>query len=482
MQDKVQKLGLIVGIALLMFGTVPPAFGASVQLTVRGTSNPYLAGMPDGSTCCITDSAPGQSPVEVPGGVAGGQVLTFTGVSGSVANGPACAPNDRECSTNGPDGGSFFVSQQSHQAGTDSSNGIARMNAPLNALVGVFLDGNQPNSSGAPGGLDFSGAGLGTGFTTLSPGLKQPFFIGDGLTGSGSGDQQTFVVPGGATRLFLGTVDGTGWANNQGAFDVTVNGVNGTGGSAGPLASAVLPASRAVQVGATATAFATILNAGDATATNCGIAPATGVPLSSFLFQTTNASTNSLTGSPNQRVSIGPHGGQSFLIALTPSGSFGPGDVAFSFSCDGTSAGVVTGLNTLHFFASDGPTADVIMVAATSPNDGIVRISGGSGVLAVAMSNVGASDTVTISADTGGRGQPISLQLCQTDPGNGMCTSAIGPTVSIGLGGGANATVAVFINAAGAVPLDPAANRIFVRAAASGGAQVGATSVADVTQ
>jgi hypothetical protein len=478
MQERVKKLGLIVGMALIMFGGASPSFGASVNLSVPGHSNPYLAGMPNGAGCCITDTAPAQSPVEVPGGVSGGQVLTFTGVSGTVANGPACAPNDRECSTNGPDGGAFFVSQQSHQPGTDSSNDIARMNAPLNALVGVFLDNSQPDSSGTPGELDFNQ--IGTSFGSLSPGLKQPFFIGDGLTGTGSGNQQTFVVPNGATRLFLGTVDGTGWANNPGGFSVTVNGISG-GASAGPLAAAVLPASRAVQVGATATVFATIINAGNATATDCGIAPA--IQLSGgFLFQTTNPSNNSLTGSPNQRVSIGPGSAQSFLIALTPNSPFGPSAVPFTFSCaNAAAAPVIGGLNTLQFLASGGPTADVIMVAATSPNDGIFRINGGNGAFAVAMSNVGASDTVTISADTGSRAQPISLQLCQTDPGTGACISATGPSVSFMLNGGANATVAVFVNAGGGIGLDPAGNRIFVRATA-GGQPVGATSVADVTQ
>jgi hypothetical protein len=481
MQERVQILGLIVGVALMMFGVASPSFGASVDLFVPGTSNPYLAGMPNGAGCCITDSAPGQSPKEVPGGVSGGQVLTFSGVSGTVANGPACAPNDRECSTNGPDGGAFFVSQQSHQPGTDSSNGIARMNAPLNALVGVFLDNNQPDSSGPPGELDF--AQIGTSFGSLSPGLKQPFFIGDGFTGTGSGDQQTFVVPNGATRLFLGTVDGTGWANNQGGFSLTVNGVTGSTPPppAGPLAAAVLPASRAVQVGGTATVFATIINAGSGTATDCGIAPAIQLP-GGFMFQTTNPANNSLTNSPNQRVSIGPGGNQSFLIALTPNNVFGPSDVPFTFSCaNAGQAAVIGGLNTLQFLASGGPTADVVMVAATSPNDGIFRINGGNGAFAVAMSNVGATDTVTITADTGSRAQPLSILLCQTDPGSGACISAMAPSVSFVLNSGANATVGVFVNASAGIGLDPAGNRIFVRATA-GGQPVGATSVADVTQ
>ena len=38
-------------------------------------------------------------------------------------------------------------------------------------------------------------------------GIGQVFFIGDGLTGTGSGAIQTFAVPDAATRLFLGVAD-----------------------------------------------------------------------------------------------------------------------------------------------------------------------------------------------------------------------------------------------------------------------------------
>ena len=54
----------------------------------------------------------------------------------------------------------------------------------------------------------------------LSPDLKQVFFMGDGLT-SGSAVQE-IVAPVGATRLYLGTMDGFEWSNNTGAFEVTI--------------------------------------------------------------------------------------------------------------------------------------------------------------------------------------------------------------------------------------------------------------------
>lgn len=83
-----------------------------------------------------------------------------------------------------------------------------------------------------PARLDFRT--LGTGFTELSPLLGQSFFIGDGLTGLGTGAQQQFHAPAGATRLFVGIVDGGffGWfgppsdsapgayVDNSGSFSV----------------------------------------------------------------------------------------------------------------------------------------------------------------------------------------------------------------------------------------------------------------------
>jgi hypothetical protein len=75
------------------------------------------------------------------------------------------------------------------------------------ALVGVFLDDAIPLAD-PPAALDFGDAAIGTDFAGLSPELGQVFFIGDGLTGTGSGTRQRFVAPPDATRLFLGTIDG----------------------------------------------------------------------------------------------------------------------------------------------------------------------------------------------------------------------------------------------------------------------------------
>jgi hypothetical protein len=204
------------GLAVLLVSTLAaaaPAFAGSATRSVPGTSDPFLAGMPAGSTCCSGDSAPAESPVYA-GAVTPGATLTFTSVTGSVSYAGG-VPTDP------PDGNpGFLIDTAAYEGGAVEINNIAGYNnAPVDALIGVFLGPGLPTSNPAPAELDFTD----TSFTTLSPALQQIFFIGDGLTGTGTGSVQTFVVPTGATRLFLGTVDGFGWYNNTGAISVTVN-------------------------------------------------------------------------------------------------------------------------------------------------------------------------------------------------------------------------------------------------------------------
>jgi hypothetical protein len=85
--------------------------------------------------------------------------------------------------------------------------------------MGLFLDDKQPNTSGAPGKLDFSSSASRE-FSTLEPKLKQIFFIGDGKNKDGA--RQQFVVPKGATRLYLATWDFYEWNNNSGQRNIQV--------------------------------------------------------------------------------------------------------------------------------------------------------------------------------------------------------------------------------------------------------------------
>lgn len=84
--------------------------------------------------------------------------------------------------------------------------GISGYVGPAGALMGVFLDDAIP-ADNAPERLNFGADGLGTDFTQLEPALGQVFYLGDGKTSTGQ--TQTFVAPAGATRLFIGLIDGS---------------------------------------------------------------------------------------------------------------------------------------------------------------------------------------------------------------------------------------------------------------------------------
>jgi len=86
-------------------------------------------------------------------------------------------------------------------------------------LLGVFLGPEPPNLAPAPVALDFATQAA-RDYTNLAPVLKQVFFIGDGVNSAGF--TQTVEVPPGATRLFLGPMDGFHWYDNVGSFTVTV--------------------------------------------------------------------------------------------------------------------------------------------------------------------------------------------------------------------------------------------------------------------
>lgn len=192
---------------------------ASEPIKVPGASDMWLAGMPDGTTSSSGDKAPEHSPVLVDLTDADpGCALGFE-VSGKVAHGAGQT-------LSGPDGGRMF----SHAPG--AMHGLSNVTAPINALLGVFLDADRPDRRPAPPLLSFETREA-RDFLILSPRLNQIFFIGDGKTSSGLG--QIVEVPEGARRIALGTMDGFGWYNNIGAFEVTLLRDNSEDGCDGPI-------------------------------------------------------------------------------------------------------------------------------------------------------------------------------------------------------------------------------------------------------
>ena len=249
------------------------------------------------------------------------------------------------------------------------------------------------------------------------------------------------------------------------------------------LLASVLPGSRSVQIGKPATVFATVLNTGTSALDNCAIAlpPAVSGSGLTLSYQTTDPATNLPTGLPNTPATIaGGNGEQSFLVSLVGSVAYGSSALPLSFGCDGAPpAATVSGIDTLALTVSAGPTADIIAISATPTNNGIVEIpNGGAGAFAVASTNIGASDTITVSINTGVAVLPLTATICQTDSTSGQCLAPPAPQLSLAYDSGTVPTFSVFLTASGPIDFLPATSRIFVQFTDATKTIRGATSVA----
>ncbi|HSO82637.1 choice-of-anchor Q domain-containing protein [Thiocapsa sp.] len=243
------------------------------------------------------------------------------------------------------------------------------------------------------------------------------------------------------------------------------------------LNSAVLPYARAVAVGDTATAFASVINSGNATATDCSIALPGGLT-ASFSYQTTNAA-NALIGNPDSPVDIAPGATQGFVFGITPSQTMAANEIPLVFDCANTSPATShAGLNTFILSAAASAPPDLLAIGATPSGDGVVRLPSrdGTGFFATAAVNIGSAGAVTVSADDGGRGLPLTLQVCETTRAGEWIVC--GNTLTRSIGADRMAYYSVFATGTGQpIAFDPANNRLFLRFAANG-TTVGATNVA----
>src|ERR1700748_257231 len=206
---------ILVAVCLrFVFGCLPVLRAQTGNIPVPGTANPWLA---DATSASGGDTAPAESPVVIPlGDFKAGDEITFSATgSVSYAGGTPTDPPDGDSGTFR----SLYHLSDSTNGGPE--NGIAGLNAPANSLVGVFLGPNAPVPSASPAAfLNFAPNGNVPGsidYAKLAPAIAQPFFIGDGHTSSNAA--QNVVVPIGATRLVLGSMDGVGWFNNTGSFN-----------------------------------------------------------------------------------------------------------------------------------------------------------------------------------------------------------------------------------------------------------------------
>ena len=210
----------LLGLLGLSLAAVMPAQALVVELGLRGSDAIWLAGRTDLVIPDASQAWPdgllrhgGPTPEEIketlpPGfAVAAGDVVKVL----DPASGGISFFNGFGGTVFGPEGNGVPGSSSIGPFG-----GISGYLGTQGALVGLFLNDDVPNGV-APARLDFSVSGLGTEFLSLSPGLGQVFFIGDGETASDVA--QSFLTPTGATRLFIGITDAFGFNGAPGAFD-----------------------------------------------------------------------------------------------------------------------------------------------------------------------------------------------------------------------------------------------------------------------
>lgn len=272
------------------------------------------------------------------------------------------------------------------------------------------------------------------------------------------------------------------------------------------LSASVLPSSRSVTFGTTATAFATIANGGQTAATGCEISLLT-VVKGGFSYQTTDPNTNALTGTINTPVDIPAGQSQSFVIAFTPVQEFynsaipfTPEDIELFFNCSGQQPALLPGVNTLLMSSGTVATPDVVSIAATNSGDGILYLGGNTttGAIGMAAINVGATGDLTIQPRRGaapGSDRPdfagvplpppgLQLSICETTGNNGQCLGNSGTSLTVSGSYAQNAVRTFTILAKGngeTIANNPAINRIFVDFVDSDGNVRGSTSVAVTT-
>ena len=197
----------ILFLGLLALAT--PALAAPTTLTIPGTADLFLASQPAGTTIVGffgSDTAAANAPIQY--GVTAGTALSFTASGSTTVDGNCFA---------GPDGGCY-----TDESGFSPAPANGTYKGPANALYGVFLGSGTTDISTGPATLDYTVA-ANRSRASYAPALGTIFYIGDGLTGTGSGAAQRFLAPTGATELYLAAADSYGASfNNGGGLTVTV--------------------------------------------------------------------------------------------------------------------------------------------------------------------------------------------------------------------------------------------------------------------
>jgi M6 family metalloprotease-like protein len=294
-------------------------------------------------------------------------------------------------------------------------------------------------------------------------------FDDDGAGTGGGPSEVKFTAQAGMTYYIA--VDG--W--NKSIGNITMNWSQSAAQPA--LLASILPSARSGKIGGPLSAFASVINIGTNTATGCFIAKPVG-ETAGFGYQAANAA-NALSGTADTPVDIAAGAIQNFVFQVTPDRALSGAQMGLVFDCSNTAAAPsVPGLNRLVLSSAASDVPDLVAVAATVGNTGIVDIPGaaGTGIFSAATVNIGAAGTFRAYVDDADAGLSLNPLICQTDA-QSNCLAAPAADVSFDLAKDEIGLFAVFVVGQGDVTIDAANNRLFLRFEQSGVAR-GATSVA----
>lgn len=250
-----------------------------------------------------------------------------------------------------------------------------------------------------------------------------------------------------------------------------------------PVRSAILPYSRTVAQGTAATAFVSIINpaSNGSTAFACGL-ELHGASPGQFVFRPTDPATNQPNAPEGTRVDIPAGGIQTYVFSLTRPGVEAYTDLRIDTVCANRApAPSQPGVNTFRFASTSLSLPDIVALAATTGNNGIVDLpaGGGAGAFSVASVNLRSLGSVVVTPQAApGLPALAVLEICRTNSATGACETPRAPSVSMTMGTNSTASFAVFVRSAGVIANNPAGNRIFVNFTTPGGSFVGSTSVA----
>ena len=267
---------------------------------------------------------------------------------------------------------------------------------------------------------------------------------------------------------------------NGSAFtDALLSRLDDGGTAQAPVVAAILPSSRSVELGQSFTAFASVLSPSMANDCRVQVNAASTIASGVLSFQATDPLTNASVGVPNQPFLLLPDVPQSLVLTLTPEVATSAEEVTFDFVCAEGTAPIVPGTNTLLVSAEPTAPADVVALAATLQNDGIVSLpqGGGAGFFSVASVNLGAPAEMVVQPVV--LGAPLDgFSICQTNPATGVCLADASLSVSVSLDTGDTPTFAVFVSNSTDVPFVPEVNRVVLQFVDGSGIVRGRTSVA----